>query len=360
MESAAKRAAMYTAALCYLFLAPHLWYFGLIYSWDTVWFAGQVTFVALYISNCASPRLWKRLCFCAAAFLGAYTNQFMLASVVSLFLFNLLWEPAPGARRLCSQALAAASAALALTLFQYSSVDGLKALLAASQQQVTHRRVEGELGAYQALLHNFLVGAPHLVTVLLLCGAAGVFMRRGRWLSNERLWGAAFSTLLAPGFVTALLLPEWAAMHRFSLLPFTIAASLLMAHVVAVLWTGGEGPRLPKRALVVCALLLICVTNYQAFIELYPVSRLPRASIEIGTRIRGESEPDIPDFAVTEVSLFAPVMTYAGRNVLTVGDRPQAERWLEEHSLRRGRLFVIDHQGLVVSSSDVYSAAHEN
>jgi len=341
--------------VAYIFSPQTLWLQANVYMSDIfvqVIFTTSIYFILRCVKHDLS-RLMEYVALGVLVFFFCYAEWLGVMFAGSLVLFGWLNRGKPWARPFQLSALIGASAAVALTVWQYSQIAGFRAFITASEQQYLLR---SGLGAQPEL--NFhpwnLLGWLFIVTYLFLGYAAnfafvtiwGVWGRKGGWLSiTPEMKSALIFSSIVPPLLHHLLFFNFTADHEFSTLKdapiIAVAAGLVTWRLWQKIEGNGSSP-IPRLALVASVFLfcVIAVAQYQPLEG--PSSSGYKA---IGDYIARNSSTDEIIFAKYREPSSRPLpqmVLYAHRNVALWHDEAEARELARRNGVNRIVIFVID------------------
>jgi hypothetical protein len=330
-----------TAALMgsafFIFLAPSLWYFSNVYSWDTFWhylWVGAIYYTLIIDDAIREDRLKPVLLygFGVLMFLLCYSENQGLFYAAAVVLYCVFQSRRHKRYRAVAGVVAVAAAfAPVLTFLQYAYAAGLDSLLAAHRAAMSRATYGPD--DYSMILKHYYVAYSYVIYPLLLTWALlGVKSLRELMLSRWT-WLSLFTVLAHHAIFL-----RWSNIHDYSVLKTSVFLCFVAAFYCYQALTKPIGRITAAAVLAIWAgTLFFSVERYRG-----GFAEHPNVSVfqDVGQRIRESVEDDEVVFSTLEVE--PQVVYYAGRNIQPVADREAAIEWLESHHRERGKIFYID------------------
>ena len=352
------RTASTVGAVTFVFLAPNLWFYSNVYSWDTFWHYLWVVGI-FYVIRIRDTIQHSSLTVGSLTVLGlivffvTYSEYQGLIFAVSVAVWGL------GKKRqsfcyakVAMVAAGAALLALCLTAYQYSSQVGLEVLV---QSMIHTARFRSYFGGFRWLdiPAHYAVGVGY--TLLPIAVMTAVSLRWGRrgWTRGIHEGESLFLYLsLVPVVSHHLLLPQWTAEHDYSIVKSMVFLAALIAWLFQKVATSRSTPRF-RRIAVSLGLTYGLIASVYTYEREFARSSDPERYRDLGREIAAVALDSEVVFAVSS-ELIVPQLVYSsGRNIQTVTSEAQAAQWLKRHGREKGRVFYFDSAYKVLRSKPV-------
>lgn len=347
----------------YALVPGNLWYNSNAYFADMpvqpFWAAGILLILVLTKRDVVLSRykaFWLQLALAVALFFTIYSEWLGIFFAASIFLYGIaFWKRGPIFKALVFISAISTLVALALTIWQYGSIAGLKSFWDVSLQNYIFRSVAaGGLFRFATVINitvNFLnYYLPALLLLLyLFAGAVTVF--RGRiaefFSADERR--VLYFAFLPPILHYAVLLQS-ASVHGFAPMKFSIAVSLLVGFLYLRLQENlksleSQPKKLQKFIIWGAVAALVLFTDSQYVRKFTGYSDGDRYVIA-GNAVREYAPADSTVFTIFPNNLDyipEPQFTYyAGRNMEPAKDLDGIIKWMKDHSRSKGIIFYLD------------------
>ena len=333
-------------AATFIFLAPNLWYYSNVYSWDTFWHYLWVAGI-LCVIRISDAIQHSRLTIGSLVLLGLVIFFITYSEYQGLIFGGCVaaWglrkkRQSSDYARVALIAAGTAFLALCLTVYQYSSQVGPEVFAKSVMQTAGHRRY---LGDYQWLqiAASYGRGVPYLLLPVVVM--AGVWMRWGRreWIRkiHEDEWLFLYLSVV-PVVIHHLLLPQWTAEHDYSIVKTLVFLAALIAWLFQ---KTGATPGVPRMGKVAVWTGLVAALGGSLYVYQFGFARTAETSRyqDLGHEIAAALDSEVV-FAVSAESIVPQVIYYAQRNIQTVAGKEDALLWLKHHGRDKGRLFYVD------------------
>lgn len=343
----------------YIFCPETLWLQANVYMSDIfaqVLFIGGI-YLLLRWAKYGPSGILSYFSFSIFVFCFVYAEWLGVFFAISVGLYAWLNRRKPGMKGLQLAAALGTSAALVLTIWQYSSISGFHAFLVASQNRFLLRSGLGQQLDLNLHIWN-LLGWLLILTYYLLAYAAD-FALLGLWaalkgkgrplnLTPDVKMALLFSAVLPP-LLHHLIFFNYTAAHEFSVLKGTPIIAIVAGLLAWQLWESRPGSRISSiflRAFLWASLALCCLASIFEY-RILTGPNVP-AYKEIGDFIAKNSSPDEIVFAEYQQpsrDLGRPlpqIVLYAHRNIAVWQDENQARELARQNGVLNIVVFVIN------------------
>ena len=351
-RGAGRRRAAAVGTAAFILAAPNLWYFSNAYSWDT--FQHYPWIIAIFFllriheaEGQGRPTRGLLGWFGLAAFTAAYSDHqgVLFLGLVAAWGFVRRKESRSVAAA-AMIALAAATAALGLMLYQYASLVGLEAFFRATGDTVA-LRTEGGFRYWRLIAYNYFTSGGYFL--LPLAVMSGVWLPRAwrgaAWSFDRRAVLFAY-LVLSHIVIHALVFTQWTAIHDYSIVKSMVFFAALLAWLFQKSVTP-ETARLARTG-VAFALVVAAGASLSRYESHFAYSENTARYRDLGRSIAASAEESETVFTVAAELIVPQVLYYARRNAQRVRSREEALAWMRIHERQRGRMFYIDRDFKVV------------
>lgn len=346
----------------YLFAPGSLWFHAEYFVFDTVvqplWI--WTTYLVIRLLHSADAPNTKQLLLLALLnALFAYTEWVSALFGLSVVVLALLSSHShTRSIPIILTLLVSGSAAIALTLLQYSLIDGPGTVIGLWIEKFAIRSGESaELSTWGMDVHSsisyFSLAYSYLIAhlpLLLAVPVLGLIVARMRGASALRLITRERDLLLLallPLLLHHALLFNWTAVHIFSSLKAAFPLSVLLAMFFYRL---EQGMNQRRAAYVVAgACILACCIQYVIIVE----GQAEPRDLKLAQTMGDEASVDETVFIQGEHTVFwggPQLLYYSGRNPKFVSGRSEALTFMETHHRNKGILFTVSQKKEIVGT----------
>lgn len=346
-EERSRYVGAWWAALVVAITPGSLWYFGNEYSWDTFWhhlWLMGVVLLVYFKRRVEKGKRWPLLLALSFIFFAASYAEYQ--GVLFAFMAGIwaLYMARKDMRYFKIFIIAGVFSSLAvlLTTCQYSSLVGFSTFLSLLMKKAGDRSFIAEAPVTQIWLHYAACfGIALLVLPVLI-------RQKTRRILKQEAW--VLFLLLGPLVVHHLLLLQWTAVHRYSVMkavfPLAVVCACFGMYGLGE-WRGSRSAL--RQALAAGFLIAGSVGLYD---QIFARSPAREKNARLAANIRSLSSDREVLFSIGPYVL-PQTLYYLRRNVQSVSDEDEARQWLQCHHMPCGHLLFFDDDRELVEHKTV-------
>lgn len=344
LSSHNKLIASLSAAAIYIFATPNLWFYGITYSWDTIWHHFAILnllAINLFIkSKCPKQQQILFVLIGILNMITIYTEFqgvfFTIALLISLYLFKITYH------KLLSILIASTSLIpLAIHLYQVGRINGIPTYIKLMHGKVNEYATQNISDTYsQTFTHIWQMYHHLLVPSLLLCVvflALSGLNKSKNYLDKNQLF--ILLTITITTLLHYSLLFRDVLTHEFTSLKLIILISFTSGFIISTIVITSIKKNLIIYSIILTATSIFAIQSTKVFKDIfaYPDNNMT----DTAGIIADDLKSDEVMFIISNKPAPPQINYYLKRNHLQISRPEDAYAHLTKYGLEKGRIFYL-------------------